>query len=141
MRSPTSLHENRVYGPDNFCSPVQKDFATKSANKRQMHRSKQHRYSIVGAGQHRRRHVDVLVKLSLADSWARACSCRIESQAFPRTYKWASLAASIRLGAEPCRRHILRTFACGLSHASKAGLRDVRQPSSSTSAQVRQSNG
>src|SRR5262249_47058322 len=60
---------------------------------------------------------------------------------FPRTCKWASLAALIRLGAEPCRRHILRTFACGWSHASKAGLRDVRQPSSSTSAQVRQSNG
>jgi hypothetical protein len=32
---------------------------------------------------------------------------------FPRTCKWASLAALIRLGAEPCRRHILRTFACG----------------------------
>src|SRR5262245_17304509 len=72
---------------------------------------------------------------------ARACSCRIESQNSQGPVNGRVLAALIRLGAEPCRRHILRTFACGLSHASKAGLRDVRQPSSSTSAQVRQSNG
>jgi len=26
MRSPTSLHETRVYSPENFWSPLQKDF-------------------------------------------------------------------------------------------------------------------
>src|SRR5262245_6643367 len=31
MRSPTSLHESRVYSPENFWSPVEKTFATKSA--------------------------------------------------------------------------------------------------------------
>jgi hypothetical protein len=32
MRSPTSLHESRAYGPENFWSPVQKTFATISAH-------------------------------------------------------------------------------------------------------------
>jgi hypothetical protein len=29
MRCPTSLHEHRVYGPENFWSPVQKDFCNR----------------------------------------------------------------------------------------------------------------
>jgi hypothetical protein len=34
MRSPTSLHERRVYGPENFWSPVQKDFCNNICQQR-----------------------------------------------------------------------------------------------------------
>ena len=34
MRSPTSLHESRVYSPENFWSPVQKDFCNNICQKR-----------------------------------------------------------------------------------------------------------
>jgi hypothetical protein len=42
MRSLTCLLENRVYGYKNLRSPVQEDFATKSARTGLMHRSKAH---------------------------------------------------------------------------------------------------
>src|SRR5262245_29275829 len=34
MRSPTSLHESRVYSPENFWSPMEKDFCNNICQKR-----------------------------------------------------------------------------------------------------------
>src|SRR5215471_12370851 len=52
MRSPTSLHETRVYSPENFSSPVQKDFCNNIGTKRS---AAAHNMSGIGAGADMRR--------------------------------------------------------------------------------------
>src|SRR5262249_54729748 len=60
MRSPTSLHESRVYSPENFWSPVEKTFATISAKTgpEQVQQTPRLFDDLVGAGEQGRWHFE-----------------------------------------------------------------------------------